>query len=174
MTTKKPKAGGEIDAYCTRCKLDLAHRIIAMVGETVKKVECKTCGSHHLYRRPKDEPAPAKATGGVGPFRRGSEPPPAKAAKAPAKPRTSRAVSERVSAAALKERELTQLWERAIAGKAPGAFQAYRVSSTFAGGELIRHPKFGDGVIYRVIDRGKVEILFQDGARTMAHGQAAS
>lgn len=176
MTTKKPKAGGEVDAYCTRCKLDLAHRVIAMVGETVKKVECKTCGSHHLYRKPKGEDAAAKATGGVAPFRRGSEPPPAKAAKvkAPSKPRTSRAASERVSAAALKERELTALWERAIAGKAPGAFQAYRISSTFAGGELIRHPKFGDGFIYRVIDRGKVEILFQDGARTMAHGQVAT
>ena len=54
-TSKKPKTGGEIDAYCTKCKLDLVHRIIAMVGEAVKKVECKTCGSHHLYRRPKTE-----------------------------------------------------------------------------------------------------------------------
>ena len=44
MTGKKPKTGGEIDAYCAKCKLDLAHRIIAMVGEAVKKVECKTCG----------------------------------------------------------------------------------------------------------------------------------
>ena len=172
MTTKKPKAGGEIDAYCTRCKLDLAHRVIAMVGEAVKKVECKTCGSHHNYRRPKSEPEAPKATGGVGPFRRGSEPPPAKAPKAPSKPRTSRAMSERVSAAALKEKELTQLWERAVAGKAVTAFQAYRTTSTFGGGELIHHPKFGDGFIYRIIDRGKVEILFQDGARTMAHGQA--
>ncbi|HLM74940.1 MAG TPA: hypothetical protein VK459_19660, partial [Polyangiaceae bacterium] len=54
-TTKKPKTGGEIDAYCTKCRLDLLHRIIAMVGDSVKKVECKTCGSHHLYRRPKSE-----------------------------------------------------------------------------------------------------------------------
>ena len=54
-TTKKPKTGGEIDAYCTKCKLDLGHRIIAMVGDAVKKVECKTCNSHHLYRRPKSE-----------------------------------------------------------------------------------------------------------------------
>ena len=52
-TTKKaPKTGGEIDAYCTKCRLDLTHRIIAMVEGAVKKVECKTCGSHHLYRRP--------------------------------------------------------------------------------------------------------------------------
>ena len=33
MTTKKPKTGGEIDAYCTKCKLALTHRIIAMVGD---------------------------------------------------------------------------------------------------------------------------------------------
>jgi hypothetical protein len=35
----------------------------------------------------------------------------------------------------------------------------------------VRHSKFGDGFVVRVIDRGKIEILFQDGPRTMAHGQ---
>jgi len=60
-TTRKPKTGGEIDAYCTKCRLDLLHRIIAMVGDAVKKVECKTCGSHHLYRRPKTERDAAEA-----------------------------------------------------------------------------------------------------------------
>ena len=53
MTTTKLKVSGEVDSYCTKCKLDLAHRIIAMVGDQPKKVECRTCGSHHLYRRPK-------------------------------------------------------------------------------------------------------------------------
>src|SRR5262245_60609736 len=58
VTTKKARTGGEIDSYCTKCRLDLTHRIIAMVGDVVKKVECKTCGSHHLYRKPKSERTP--------------------------------------------------------------------------------------------------------------------
>ena len=51
------------------------------------------------------------------------------------------------------------------------SFEAFRISLVLSQGELIRHPKFGDGVVARVIDRGKVEILFKDGPRTMAHGQ---
>lgn len=158
-TTKKPKTGGEIDSWCTKCKLDLGHRIIAMVGDVVKKVECRTCGSHHLYRKPKSDKGAAAA------------PRPRAAASGSEKAPASRAGGGRVTAAQRAERELVATWEGAIAGKPPNAFKPYRITNTFGQGELIKHPKFGDGVVSRVIDRGKVEILFQDGARTMAHGQ---
>jgi len=156
VTTKKPKTGGEIDSYCTKCKLDLTHRIIAMVGDDVKKVECKTCGSHHLYRRPKSDKLAAIA-------------PKTKATKRDGEERKTS--SGRVSSAAQRERDLTMQWESAIAGQPMAAFKPYRITLTLGAGELIRHPKFGDGVVARVIDRGKVEILFKDGPKTMAHGQ---
>lgn len=156
-TTKQPRAGGEIDSYCTKCKLDLTHRIIAMVGETVKKVECKTCGSHHLYRRPKGEQPPP-----------GMRPPSRARAAAGS---SGRAGGERLTAAQKLEREQTQSWEKAIAGQSASAFKAYRITLTFSAGELVRHAKFGDGVVSRVLDHQKVEILFQDGPRTMAQAQ---
>lgn len=161
MTLKKAKTGGEIDAYCTKCKLDLTHRIIAMVGEAVKKVECKTCGSHHLYRKPKaereaDQKAHAKA---------GSATP-----RPPRREGGPRTAAERHAAAERAERERVSTWENAIAGQPTNAFKAYSVKAMFGAGELVRHSKFGDGVVARVIDRAKVEILFQDGPRTMAHG----
>lgn len=158
--TKKPKTGGEIDAYCTKCKLDLTHRIIAMVGEQVKKVECKTCGSHHLYRKTKsDKDASAAAATKAGST--------ARRPKSEGAPRTA---SERHAAAERAERERVSTWEKAIAGQATGAFKPYSTKSSFGQGELVRHPKFGDGVVSRVIDRAKIEVLFQDGSRTMAHG----
>lgn len=163
MTTKKPKTGGEIDSYCTKCKLDLTHRIIAMVGDEVKKVECKTCGSHHLYRRPKSEKLIATATKGkVVASKRES---------GASEERERKPMSAKAQAAAQRERDQTSQWEHAIAGQPMSAFKPYRISVTFGTGELVRHPKFGDGVVSRVIDRGKVEILFQDGPKTMAHGQ---
>jgi hypothetical protein len=162
-TTKKPKTGGEIDAYCTKCRLDLTHRIIAMVGDVVKKVECKTCNSHHLYRRPKTEREAAHArlekraearkvagTGGGG---------------------TKAARAERAERA---EREMVSTWEHAIAGQPTTAFKPYRITLNLGVGELIRHSKFGDGVVQKVLDQGKVEILFKDGPRTMAQGQPLS
>ncbi len=165
MTTKKPKTGGEIDSYCTKCKLDLTHRIIAMVGDEVKKVECKTCGSHHLYRRPKSEKLVATSSKGkvvvLSNKREATE----------ERERERRPVSAKAAAAAQRERDQTSQWEHAIAGQPMSAFKPYRITLTLGPGELVRHPKFGDGVVARVIDRGKVEILFQDGPKTMAHGQ---
>lgn len=159
MTTKKPKTGGEIDAYCTKCRLDLTHRIIAMVGEAVKKVECKTCGSHHLYRRPKTERDAAHA-------RLAKKAEDRKAAASGGGSKSARA--ERAERA---EREQTLVWEHAIAGQPSTAFKPYRITLSFSAGDLIRHSKFGDGVVKRILDAGKVEILFKDGPRTMAQGQ---
>ncbi|MBK9263403.1 MAG: hypothetical protein IPM54_26815 [Polyangiaceae bacterium] len=163
MTTKKPKTGGEIDSYCTKCKLDLTHRIIAMVGDEVKKVECKTCGSHHLYRRPKSEKLIASTAKAKLVSKRESG--------GASEEREKRPVSAKAAAAAQRERDQTSQWEHAIAGQPMSAFKPYRITLTLGTGELVRHPKFGDGVVARVIDRGKVEILFQDGPKTMAHGQ---
>ena len=55
-------AGQEIDDQCTKCKLLLAHTIVAMDGESVLKVECNTCHSVHKYRGKKAKSSRAKST----------------------------------------------------------------------------------------------------------------
>jgi hypothetical protein len=159
---KKPRAGGEIDAYCTKCRLDLNHRIVAMVGEAVKQVECLTCRGTHTYRRPRSEIAAAAAK------RLTDKSQPKNGERAP---RSSS--SPRETIAARTEREQRHSWEKSIAGQPPSAFRAYRIFETFNPGDLVRHSKFGDGVIARVIDRGKIEVLFQEGPKTLAHNQQA-
>ena len=47
---EKHSAGDNIASHCTKCKLVLDHAIVAMDGETIAKVKCKTCGSKHKYR----------------------------------------------------------------------------------------------------------------------------
>lgn len=157
--SKQPATAGEIDGWCTKCKMDLNHRICAMVGDTVKRVLCLTCKTEHNYHKPKNTPAAAKT---------------AKVAKTGAKKagtgRTTAA--EREAAAAKAERIRVNTWERAIAGQPSNAFRPFRITESFNEGDLVRHTKFGDGVVARVVDRMKVEILFQDGSKTMAHGQA--
>lgn len=51
---EKYSAGENIASYCTKCKLVLDHTIVAMDGETIVKVKCKTCGSAHKYRTAED------------------------------------------------------------------------------------------------------------------------
>ena len=152
--TKPHKTGGEADSWCTKCKLVLNHRIIAMVGGTPVRVECSTCGSHHNFRpRAPGEKATVVRSGG--------------ASSASSGPRSTRSSVTKAQQAAL-ERE--KMWEKAIAGKAVNEFRAYRVDQTFAEGDLIRHKKFGDGVVTRILDPKKVEILFKDEPRTLAQG----
>jgi CxxC motif-containing protein len=55
---EKRAAGEQIVSACTKCKLALDHTIVAMVGETIAKVKCKTCGSIHKYRDPADAGKP--------------------------------------------------------------------------------------------------------------------
>lgn len=170
MSTKKPRTGGEIDSWCTKCKLDLTHRIIAMVGDVVKKVECKTCGSHHLYRPPKSERDRAVAAKAAArEAREAGRPAPSTSSSSSSSP--SRASGRASSSAAARERDLVTAWEKSIAGQPSTAFKPYRITLVLSEGELVRHSKFGDGVVARVLDPGKVEILFKDGLRMMAHGQ---
>jgi hypothetical protein len=147
ITPKKPRTGGEIDSWCTKCRMDLNHRIVAMVGDAVKRVECLTCGGQHNYRKPASERDQPKT----------STPRAASASKAS-------------GGAPATQRSAKAMWEKAIAGQPPNAFKAYSVGGTFSAGDLIRHKLFGDGVIARVIDAKKVEILFEEGPKTMAQG----
>lgn len=49
----KIAAGSEIEAYCTKCRLVLAHTIVSMVGTKPKRVQCNTCEGEHNYRAKK-------------------------------------------------------------------------------------------------------------------------
>ncbi|MBW2527207.1 MAG: hypothetical protein JRI23_23700 [Deltaproteobacteria bacterium] len=151
--TKKTAVAGEVDAYCTKCKLDLSHRVIAMVEDRVHKVECLTCGGHHLYRAPRTEEGQARP-------------------RATAKRTTSTKGKKAAAAAAARAAtERQQRWEQAIMGRPADAFTAYSMGAVLAEGELVRHGKFGDGVVTEVRTDRKVTILFEGGERTLVHAQ---
>jgi len=64
------KVGGEVDSFCTRCNLILAHTIHAMVGPRPVKVECNTCHAVHAFRGPARgaTPRPARTRALSGPL----------------------------------------------------------------------------------------------------------
>ena len=49
----KIAASSEIEAYCTKCKLVLAHTVVTMDGTKPKRVQCNTCKGEHNYRAKK-------------------------------------------------------------------------------------------------------------------------
>jgi hypothetical protein len=145
------RVAGEADSWCTRCRLVLNHRIVSMKNAKPHQVECLTCRAQHLWRpaAPGDRAqGPAKSDGGDRPQRAHSTRP----------PRMTHAMRH------------AEQWEKAIAGRSMSEFKTYSVGGSFHEGDLVRHRRFGDGVVTRVIDAHKVEVLFRDEAKTLAQG----
>jgi hypothetical protein len=56
------RVGGEVDSFCGKCKMLLAHTVLAMVAKSIARVRCNTCGTDHAFRR-------APGTAAVAPAR---------------------------------------------------------------------------------------------------------
>jgi hypothetical protein len=48
---KRSQVGGDVDAYCGKCKESREHVIAAINADgSIGRVECRTCHSNHIYR----------------------------------------------------------------------------------------------------------------------------
>ncbi len=54
--------GGEVEAWCTKCKLLLGHTIVALVNNAPEKVKCNTCNGVHKFRAAQAGKPRAKST----------------------------------------------------------------------------------------------------------------
>jgi hypothetical protein len=50
VTAAPPAVGQNVDSWCTKCKLVLAHTVEAVVKGRITRVHCNTCGGQHAYR----------------------------------------------------------------------------------------------------------------------------
>lgn len=146
------RVGGEIDAACGKCELNLAHTIIAMVGPKVVKVKCNTCGGEHQYRG--TQPL-VKATSFAAPKR-------ASAAS------SSKSAPKRSSATAAV---ITLSWDEQFKGKDLTRAKKYSPRETFEVDDVVDHPTFGLGLV-REVRGDKVEIAFKQADKTLVHGKA--
>jgi hypothetical protein len=71
MPMVKIAVGSDVEAYCTKCRMVLAHAVVAMEGAKPRRVRCNTCNGEHNFRATKPvakvaakkgEKKPAKAT----------------------------------------------------------------------------------------------------------------
>ncbi len=135
-------AGSEVDAWCTRCKMDLGHRVVAMVGPAPKRVMCLTCDSEHNYRTPKSEDKKVTKK------------------RAPA---TKKVGAKKAAAASSREE-----WEKKI--QSGTDVRRYTITEKFTLEEVMTHKKFGDGYVVELLSDGKIIVRFSDGERTLVHG----
>jgi hypothetical protein len=144
------KAGSEIDAWCTSCRLTLNHRVVAMVAGTPKRVLCLTCNKQHNFRRPKAEGASAPTS---------------------AKASTATKSAKKSSAAGTRSPSPAREWQSTVGDRDSADFLPYSIHTTFEEGQLVSHPKFGSGFVKETLASQKLCILFKDGPRTLVHGR---
>ena len=59
-------------------------------------------------------------------------------------------------------------WAGEVEPKPEGSFLPFALSSRYAKGNLILHPKFGKGLVLGV-EGARIEVLFQDGKKKLGH-----
>jgi hypothetical protein len=138
------RVGGEIDAFCTKCDLNLAHTILAMVGPKVVKVKCNTCGNDHHYR---GEQPLVKAQSFAAPKKRASS--------ASGAPKPSRAAVA---------------WEDKFKGKDLSRARKFSIKDTYAVDDVIDHPTFGLGLVIAV-RQDKIDVSFKQEEKVLVHGK---
>lgn len=133
--------GGDVEAWCGKCKELRAHNIVAVVDGMPKQVICVHCKSKHGYR--------------TEPILRGAEAETTRAAVPSGGGRSA------VSAQAQREREERQRFEEELRAAESRPFDP---RENFKTGQVIEHPKFGRGRIESVL-KGSILVRFIDGRR---------
>ena len=72
-----------------------------------------------------------------------------------------------------KKPDAEKTWSDYVAGKKDEAFTPYALGTTFKKGQLVMHAKFGKGAI-SLVERTRVEILFEDGTKKLGHSTVAT
>lgn len=139
------KVGGEVDAYCTKCRMMLGHTIVAMVGDRIARVRCNTCMGDHAFK---------------------ANPPGTKAEKA----RGEGTVRPRAQAAPRAKVE-TLPFEALFEGRNAGEARRYSPKERYAEGDVLEHPTFGLGLV-TAVRQDKIDATFRQGPKTLIHGLA--
>ncbi len=129
-------------AYCTSCKMDLNHMIVAMKGDKIAKVQCLTCKKEHVYRAPKGALEPQVAKGS-----------------------RAKKVSEEEPANHSIEIE----WEKLMATHKDLPIKAYNTKGQFLLGDKLNHPNFGDGIVGKLIYPNKLEVIFRTDVKILIY-----
>lgn len=174
------KVGEDIDAWCTKCRTDTLHVVVALkpgVSEP-KRVECKECHGQHMYHAPKIGPAKPQASGPAVHNRTAAARTPPKPAT-PKAPSAAKVAKEKKAAAAAASSAGTgpREWARRMDEFAldhDRIIRPYSMRETFAIGEPLTHPKFGKGVVLEIVEANKVAILFEEGRKVLAMGAGAA
>jgi hypothetical protein len=165
-----PKPGDYITAKCRRCDDITGHVVMLVLDGQIAKIECKACGSVHKYREARLPGVLPPKVGAVRHVRAGESRENSKII-APASA-SFRHQSESPSQPARPKRpasaaKLESAWQEAMVRHSAEIPKPYSMSTSFAAQDFIDHAVFGRGEVLNVSPPDKMNVLFQDGMKTL-------
>jgi hypothetical protein len=136
-------------AYCTSCKMDLNHMIVALKGDRIAKVQCLTCKKEHVYRAPKGATEPTQP----------------KASKKKAAASSSATGGHDDNGSHSIEVE----WEKLMSSHRDHPLKPYSTKGQFFLGDKIKHPTFGEGIVGKLIYPNKLEVIFKTDVKVLIY-----
>ncbi|MBT3585257.1 MAG: hypothetical protein HN509_10130 [Halobacteriovoraceae bacterium] len=133
--------GKEVLSHCNKCKLALAHIVVTMKTKS-------TLGK-----------VECKTCGNTHAYKDPSK----------VKAKKSQTGGTKRAKSATKQ-SISDLWLVAV-NQASSKSQPYSIRACFKLGDIIDHPKFGPGVIERLIDADKIEVIFRHEIKTLMHNK---
>ena len=135
--------GKDVLSYCTKCKLNLSHTIVAMKdAKSIAKVKCNTCQSLHAYKDPSNSSAGKTRTKKVTGLT----------------PKTSTKIVN-----------ISDLWMEKL-NKTTSKSQPYGIDQKYKEGDVIDHTKFGPGIVQNV-KSDTIEVVFRHDIKTLVHNK---
>ena len=145
MTVTGKDIGDIVEAYCSRCKLNLDTSVAALKNGSVVKVMCRTCGNEVKYRDPVDP----------------------QVQKQKALQRLMRKRNKKFEP--LKETELKgpsslrELWNELTDEIDARYARVYNSETQYAIKDALLHKRHGMGIVHSVNDDGTISVLFRKG-----------
>jgi hypothetical protein len=114
--------GKDVLSYCTKCKLNLGHTIVAMKdAKHIAKVKCNTCGTLQAYKDPSNSSKQNKTR------------------------------TKKTSSVPSKVISVSDLWMEKMSNTKKKS-TPYTMDGKFKQGDVIDHVKFGPGIVEKVVD----------------------
>ena len=114
--------GKDVLSYCTKCKLNLGHTIVAMKdSKHIAKVKCNTCSTIQSFKDPSTSSKQSKTR------------------------------TKKVGATPSKVISVSDLWMEKMSSTKKKS-TPYSMDGKFQVGDIIDHVKFGPGIVEKVVD----------------------
>ncbi len=127
--------------------MDLSATVVAMKGDQIMRVQCRTCRGERAYKAPKGVTDPKQA------------PPPRTTAR-----------GARTATGERPDHSVGAEWRKAMLQYKDRPANAYSARGQVAIGDKIAHPTFGEGIVMKQIHPNKAEILFEMDLKVLITG----